>query len=555
MNSALILGLILPHNPLIQYLARVFQKDPFRGLYRANAFDLSILIPYFTILIILSVYGLHRYALTLIYLRNKRNAPEPRGSFKELPRVTVQLPIYNERYVVERLLEAAAQFDYPREKLEIQVLDDSTDETRQLASRLVERLAAAGVPITYHHRASREGFKAGALAEGLKKATGEFVAIFDADFVPPPDVLKRFVAYFTDPKVAMVQGRWTWINRHFSNLTEVEAILLDGHFVIEHGGRSFSGRFFNFNGTAGMWRRAAITDAGGWQHDTLTEDTDLSYRAQLRGWKFVYDPTIECPSELPVEMNSFKTQQARWAKGLIQTAKKLLPTVWRSSAPFKVKLEATFHLTANIAYPLMVVHSVILLPAMIVRFYQGWFQMLYLDLPLFLAATCSVSTFYMVAERQLYPRDWWRRFSYVPFLMATGIGLSIVNSKAVIEALLGVQSGFVRTPKYRVEDPERSRRVEGRGETWERKTYVRRKSGWIPFVELGLASYFVATLAYSFSSANYFTSPFLMLFLMGYAYMGTMSHFQTPLRRLWNALPGMLRARHASGVEAPVELG
>jgi len=534
MNSALLLGLILPTNPLIQYLGRVFQKDPFRGLYRANAFDLSILIPYFTILIILSVYGLHRYALTLIYLRNKRKAPEARGRFEELPRVTVQLPIYNERYVVERLLEAAAQFDYPREKLEIQVLDDSRDETREVASRLVGRLAAAGVPITYHHRANREGYKAGALAEGLKQATGEFIA------------LKRFVAYFTDPKVGMVQGRWTWINRHFSNLTEVEAILLDGHFVIEHGGRNFSGRFFNFNGTAGMWRRAAITDAGGWQHDTLTEDTDLSYRAQLRGWKFVYAPAIECPSELPVEMNSFKTQQARWAKGLIQTAKKLLPTVWRSPAPFKVKLEATFHLTANIAYPLMVLLSVILLPAMIVRFYQGWFQMLYLDLPLFLAATCSVSTFYMVAERQLYPRDWWRRFAYVPFLMATGIGLSIVNSKAVIEALLGIQSSFVRTPKYR---------VEGRGETWERKTYVRRKTGWIPFVELGLAGYFVATLAYSFSSASYFASPFLMLFLMGYAYMGTMSLFQTPIRRLWNALPGMLRERHASGVEAPVELG
>ena len=535
---------MLPTNPFIRYVARIFQKDPFRGLYHANAFDLSILIPYFTILIILSIYGLHRYALTWIYLRNKRNAPRPAGSFEELPRVTVQLPIYNERYVVERLLEAAAQFDYPRDRLEIQVLDDSTDETREVASRLVESLAAAGVPITYHRRANREGYKAGALAAGLEKASGEFVAIFDADFVPPPGALKRFVAYFTDPKVAMVQGRWTWINRHFSNLTEVEAILLDGHFIIEHGGRNFSGRFFNFNGTAGMWRRAAIADAGGWQHDTLTEDTDLSYRAQLRGWKFVYDPTIECPSELPVEMNSFKTQQARWAKGLIQTAKKLLPTIWRSAAPLKVKLEATFHLTANLAYPLMVLLSVILLPAMIVRFYQGWFQMLYLDLPLFLAATCSVSTFYMVAERELYPRQWWRRFAYVPFLMATGIGLSIVNSKAVIEALLGIESSFVRTPKYRVEAP---------GETWERKTYVGRKIGWIPFVELGLASYFAATLAYSFSSENYFTSPFLMLFLMGYAYMGAMSLFQTPIRRLWSAMPAALRSRNAAGLEAPAQ--
>jgi cellulose synthase/poly-beta-1,6-N-acetylglucosamine synthase-like glycosyltransferase len=337
--------------------------------------------------------------------------------------------------------------------------------------------------------------------------------------------------------MGVVQGRWTWVNRHYSNLSEVEAILLDGHFVIEHGGRNCSGRFFNFNGTAGMWRRAAIEDAGGWQHDTLTEDTDLSYRAQLKGWKFVYDPNIECPSELPVEMNSFKTQQARWAKGLIQVAKKLLPRIWRSSQPLHIKLEATFHLTANIAYPLMVVFSVILLPAMIVRFYQGWFQMLYLDLPMFLASTCSVSSFYMVAQRELYPKDWWKRIRFMPFLMATGIGLSVTNSIAVIEALLGKQSDFVRTPKYRVELKE---------EGWEHKKYVRRGGGWKPYVELGLAAYFVFATAYSFRVENYLTVPFLVLFFLGYSYMGMMSLFQTPLRRLWNALPAIGRSRPAS---------
>ena len=289
----------------------------------------------------------------------------------------------------------------------------------------------------------------------MKSATGEFIAIFDADFAPPPGILHQMVHYFTDPQVAVVQGRWTWINRHYSNLSEIEAILLDGHFVIEHGGRNFSGRFFNFNGTAGMWRRVAIDDAGGWQHDTLTEDTDLSYRAQLKGWKFVYAPDIVCPSELPVEMNSFKTQQARWAKGLIQVAKKILPKVWRSQEPLKIKVEATLHLTANIAYPLMIVFSVILLPAMIVRFYQGWFQMLYLDLPLFLASTCSVSSFYMVAQRELYPHEWRSRIKYIPFLMATGIGLAVTNSKAVIEAIVGKQTEFVRTPKYRLEARER----------------------------------------------------------------------------------------------------
>jgi len=534
MTSPLLLaGLIAPKNPVVRYILQVFHRDPFRGLYHPNAFDLAILIPYFTILIILSVYGVHRYYLTYLYLKNRRNLPKPRETFERLPRVTVQLPMYNERYVVERLLEAVTRIDYPRELLEIQVLDDSTDETEVVCSRLVSEYARAGHPISYHHRDHREGFKAGALAEGLKAATGEFIAIFDADFVPPPSVIREMIHYFTDPEVAVVQGRWTWLNRHYSNLTEVEAILLDGHFVIEHGARNFSGRFFNFNGTAGMWRRAAIEDAGGWQHDTLTEDTDLSYRAQLKGWKFVYDPRIECPSELPVEMNAFKAQQARWAKGLIQTASKLLPAIWRSRQPRSIKLEATFHLTANIAYPLMVLFAVILLPAIIVRFYQGWFQMLYLDLPLFLASTCSVSTFYLVAQRELYPRGWHSRLKYMPLVMATGIGLSLKNSKVVVEALLGKKSEFVRTPKYR---------VEGRADRWERKKYLNR-AGWLPAAELGLAVYFLFNIAYSFSIENYLTTPFLMLFFMGYSYTGAMSLLQTPLRRLWATLPALARAR------------
>ncbi len=533
MTGFLIAAIVTPTNPIARYVYHIFHKDPFQGLYRANAFDLWILIPYFTILIILSFFGLHRYYLTYLFLKNRHKSPKPQRRFEVLPRVTVQLPIYNERYVVERLLDAVTRLDYPRELLDIQVLDDSTDETTLVASRLVSEYAAAGHPVTYHHRDNREGFKAGALAEGLKKASGEFIALFDADFVPPPSALMQMIHYFADPQVAVVQGRWTWINRTTSNLTQVEAILLDGHFVIEHGGRSFSGRFFNFNGTAGMWRRCAIDDAGGWQHDTLTEDTDLSYRAQLRGWKFIYDPTIECPSELPVEMNAFKTQQARWAKGLIQTAKKLLPTIWRSPQPLFIKLEATFHLTANMAYPLMVVFSVILLPAMIVRFYQGWFQMLYLDLPLFIAATNSVSTFYLTAQRALYPRGWWSRIKYIPFLMSVGIGLAINNSKAVIEALLGMQSGFVRTPKFC---------VAGRADNWERKKYLHR-GRWIPIVELVLAAYFLFTLAYSFDSENYLTLPFLMIFLVGYAYTGAMSLFQTPMRRFWRALPFLLHLR------------
>lgn len=507
----------------IQFLREAFKKDPFQGVYEPNAFDLAIVVPYFIILVVLSIYGIHRYHLTYLYLKNRQKRPRPAGHFEELPRITVQLPIYNERYVVGRLLEAVTRFDYPRDRLEIQVLDDSTDDTRHVASALVAEYTRAGLPISYHHRSHRRGFKAGALAEGLKKATGEFIAIFDADFVPPPDTLLRMVHYFTHPKVAVVQGRWTWINRHSSVLTEVEAVMLDGHFVIEHGGRNCSGRFFNFNGTAGMWRRAAIEDAGGWQHDTLTEDTDLSYRAQLRGWKFVYDPTIECPSELPVEVNAFKSQQARWAKGLVQVGRKLLPVIWRSRQPLAVKVEATFHLTSPLAYPLMVVFSLILLPAMMIRFSQGGLSMLYLDLPLFLASWCSISTFYAVAQRELDPCKWRRRLKYIPFLMATGIGLAVSNARAVGEALLGKPSEFVRTPKFCVQD---------QSESWERKTYLTR-ANFISVMELSLAAYFLAATAYALRLENYLTAPFLFLFLLGYSYVGMMSLLQTPLRRLW----------------------
>jgi cellulose synthase/poly-beta-1,6-N-acetylglucosamine synthase-like glycosyltransferase len=534
MSLPLLAAWMVHANPVVHYFYLIFHKDPFRGIYQPNAFDLSIEIPYFTILIILSIYGIHRYVLTWLYLKNRHKVPKPEKFFEELPSVTVQLPIFNERYVVERLLEAVSRLDYPQDLLEIQLLDDSTDETKAVAERLARRYAAAGVPVNYLHRENREGYKAGALAEGLKVARGEFVAIFDADFVPPPDFLRRMVHYFADPKVGMVQGRWTWINQHYSALTEVQAIMLDGHFVVEHAGRNFSGRFFNFNGTAGMWRRAAIEDAGGWQHDTLTEDSDLSYRAQLKGWKFIYDPSIVCPSELPVEMNSFKTQQARWAKGLIQVARKILPSVWRSDQPLPIKLEATFHLTSNVAYPLMVLFSLILLPAMIVRFYQGWFQMLYLDFPLFIASTCTISGFYVVSQRVLHPRGWWKQMIYIPFLMAAGIGLAVTNAKAVVEALFGGPSEFVRTPKYQVEEG---------GEGWERKTYVRRRSGWIPAVEFALAGYFLFTMAYSLSAENYLTTPFLMLFFVGYGYMGTMSVAQTPLRRLWAAMALPARSR------------
>jgi len=438
-------------NSVAEIFRRWLAPHPFAGLLQWNAFDLTIVALYFVVLGVLAIYGLHRYWLVYWYFRYRRNVPGPPPAVERWPKVTIQLPLYNERYVAARLLEAVACLDYPRELLEVQVLDDSTDETCDIARACVERHRVFGLNIHYLHRAKREGYKAGALAAGLERSSGEFVAIFDADFVPARDFLRRTLPYFADSQVGVVQARWTWLNRGYSLLTRVQAILLDGHFVIEHGARSRRGAFFNFNGTAGIWRRAAIEDAGGWRPDTLTEDTDLSYRAQLRGWHFIYLPDVVCPSELPVEMNSFKTQQARWATGLLQTAHRILPDVLRSRQPLHVKVEAFFHLTASICYPLMLALAVLLLPAMIVRYHHGWFQMLLPDLPLFLAAIASVSSFYLVAQRELDPKRWKRTFLYLPFVMAVGIGLAARNSLAVLDALLRRHPEFVRTPKYCIE--------------------------------------------------------------------------------------------------------
>jgi cellulose synthase/poly-beta-1,6-N-acetylglucosamine synthase-like glycosyltransferase len=528
-------ALWLQQNPVADYWRRITDTT-FSGLYQPNAFDLAVMIPYFLILAVLAAYGMHRYWLVYYFFKYRHNAPGPPPPVERWPSVTIQLPIYNERYVIERLVEAVTRLDYPRDLLEIQVLDDSTDETRQVARDCAERYRTLGFPISYHHRTHRRGFKAGALEEGLQSATGEFVAIFDADFLPPPDFLRRTVPYFADPHVGMVQTRWTYINRDYSLLTELQGILLDGHFVIEHGGRSRRGTFFNFNGTAGVWRRRAIEEAGGWEHDTLTEDTDLSYRAQLQGWRFLYLLDVECASELPVEMNAFKAQQARWAKGLIQVGKKILPRVLRSDQPWHVKAEAVFHLTANLSYPLMILLSTTLLPAMIVRFYQGWFQMLVIDLPLFLASTMSISSFYLTAQRVLHPRTWKRTFLFLPFVMAVGIGLAVRNSTAVLEALFGKQTEFVRTPKYRIETG---------AENWLSRAY-RHSAGWSPWVEVVLGFYFAATVVYAIQNENYATVPFLLLFVFGYFYTGLMSLGQVYLERLRFGVRAPAEARPAA---------
>ena len=475
---------------------------------------------YCAIVALLSVYGFHRYHMMRLYFKHSGPSKPPQRHFEDLPGVTVQLPMFNEYHVVERLLDAVSKLDYPRDRLQIQVLDDSVDETQQRARLAVESLRARGLDIDYLHRDSREGFKAGALAAGLEQAKYDFVFILDADFVPPPDVLQKSMHYFTDDGLGMVQMRWGHLNRKYSLLTRIQAIFLDGHLMIEHTARNRSGRFFNFNGTAGIWRRRSIEEAGGWQHDTLTEDLDLSYRAQLAGWRFLFLPDVEVPAELPVEINAFKTQQHRWTKGSAQTAKKILPRVWRAPLPLRVKIEATFHLTANSCYLLMLLMALMMLPVLTIRAQMGWERLLLIDLPLFSMATMAISGFYVVSQKALYP-DWRRQIKYLPALMAIGISLCVNNTRGVFEGWIGHQSGFSRTPKYGA-----TVKASGVGSKYAGKKTV------VAAAEIGMACYFGLVLYQAWSIGLYFGMPFLLLFHTGFLYTGLMSGVQPWLIRL-----------------------
>src|SRR5688500_9862200 len=501
-------------------------------LYQLDTFDYVILIGYFTILGILAVYGSYRIKQVIDFWRYRKFVPRPsrRYSEAELPRITVQLPLFNELYVVDRLLKAVTQIDYPHDKLEIQVLDDSTDETTKVAEAVVAKYKAQGFDIHYIHRQDRTGFKAGALENGNKTAKGELLAIFDADFVPKPDCLRKLVDFFTDPLVGCAQMRWSHINGDYNLLTRLQTIMLDGHFVVEQTTRNRTGGFFNFNGTAGIWRRQAIEMSGGWQHDTLTEDTDLSFRAQLMGWKFVYLLDEEAPAEIPVEINSFKAQQRRWAKGVMQVGLKLYPRIVLAPLPFRVKLEMFFRLTGNISYPLMILASFLQFPLLLVRYNQPFYHLMILDLPLLFFSSISVVLFYGSAIWYLDEKRT-PRLLHLPLVMGLGIGLAFSNARAVLEALLGVKSEFVRTPKYRVEQTSDA--------TWKSKKY-RRKRGLLPLLELGFAFYFLLAIFYSARLHMWGTIPFLLLFFFGFGYMGVMSLLQTAsgkrLSALWRPL-------------------
>jgi cellulose synthase/poly-beta-1,6-N-acetylglucosamine synthase-like glycosyltransferase len=485
-------------------------------------------ICYFVVVLGLSAYGIHRYSILYLYFKNRHRKPAAASKFDVLPVVTVQLPIYNEIHVVERLLKAISELDYPKDKFEIQVLDDSTDETRELTERTVAELKASGFDAVVLHREERIGFKAGALDYGFRKAKGDFFFILDADFVPPRNILKECIHHFCDPKVGMIQTRWGHINRSYSWLTRAQAILLDGHLVLEQTARSRTGRFFNFNGTAGLWRKRCIGEAGGWQHDTLTEDLDLSYRAQLRGWRFVFLADIVTPAELPVDIDGFKSQQHRWTKGSIQTCKKVLPRIWRSKLPLFIKIEATAHLTANFAYLLLAClcvlqHPSVAAPSTVAA--SAVVRMVLVDLPIFVVTTVSTAVFYLCAQRELYPNDWKREILFFPFVLALGIGLSINNARGVLEAIFNRKSDFCRTPKYGIERA---------AQQWKSSRYSAVRTV-IPLVEFIFAVYFTYFVFHAFQNREFLSVPFLMLFQTGFAYVAFCSVWQRIMRHPWNS--------------------
>ncbi len=467
---------------------------------------------YLLVVLGLSAFGLHRLVTLYRVARYAGKKPVPHSRFDVLPAVTVQLPVFNERLVIRRLLRAVARLDYPRHLLQIQILDDSTDETVEICESEARRLHARGFEVELRQRAHREGFKAGALQAGMASARGEYIFILDADFVPAPGLLQEVIHYFTDAGVGMVQTRWGHLNRNYSLLTRLQAIFLDGHFLLEHAARHGSGCFFNFNGTAGMWRKRAVIDAGGWEADTLTEDLDLSYRAQLNGWKFVYLRDVVTDAEIPPDIGAFKTQQHRWTKGSVQSCRKLLVPIWMSRSPLKIKLEATAHLAANFSYLLLAALCVLLYPARSGASGSAELGNL-LTVPVIGAATLSVGSFYWYALRVSGRGRRWRELCYLPLLLALGVGMAVNNARAVVEALCRVRSGFVRTPKYGF---ERATSGEGAPPSQLESPRMPARGFLNPVLESALAGYFLFLTWESAANAHWLALPFLALFAGGF---------------------------------------
>ena len=472
---------------------------------------LVILSLHYGLVSILCFYGAHRIYHSIAARRLMPSVlagmSEDQKTLSNYPRVTVQLPLYNEKFVAARVIDAAANIHYPKAKLHIQVLDDSNDESVSIVAERVAYYKGLGFDIDHIRRKSRHGYKAGALAEAMVHVKGDLIAIFDADFIPNSDFLSNTIPFFKDETVGLVQSRWTYLNSKTNRLTKLQSIMLDAHFGIEQVTRYGKGFFFNFNGTAGVWRKSAILDAGGWKSDTLTEDTDLSYRAQMRGWKFIYRPEICSPSEIPEDMNAFKIQQHRWAKGTIEVMRKLLPTIWKSDIPLKAKTEATMHLTANITYLLMFVDSLfLLLPTVHIREQMEANALVWLDIPIFAFASLSHAYFFLSGQKLLHGRVKDKLLT-MPALLATSIGLGVNNGRAVIEALIGYKTGFARTPK----------RGDGAQNVLQ-NSYKTHSQKWASLLELSLAVLYSVFLIWALSQSYWIVTPFLSLFAFGFFY-------------------------------------
>ncbi len=479
-----------------------------------------ILFIYIFSLTVLFIFGSHGFIMIYYYLKYRSRKSQAVSEITTYPVVTVQLPVYNELYVVGRLIDASCTMVYPKEKLEIQLLDDSTDQTVEVVAKYVEKYKRQGFDIKHIRRDNRVGYKAGALKEGLAVARGEYVAIFDADFVPRPDFLLKTIPHFmTDPNVGMVQTRWEHLNSEYSLLTRTQAMALDGHFVIEQSVRNKVGFFINFNGTAGVWRKSCIEDAGNWQADTLTEDLDLSYRAQLRGWKFKYLNNVTSPAELPSEINALKSQQFRWTKGAIETARKILPIVWRSKLPLGIKVHATFHLTNNLVFPFIIIAGILNVPLVFIK-HAGLYDSYFTFMSVFVFAFLGSFFFYLFSQKDVYA-DWRRRLFLFPLFMAGSMGFAVNNSRAVLEGLFKKKSEFVRTPKYSIRDKK---------DSWTDKKYVPMKISSTVVIEIVLAIYCLFGVASSLYFLEIAAVPFQLLFFLGFTFVSVMS-----LKHAWVA--------------------
>ncbi|MBL8023729.1 MAG: glycosyltransferase family 2 protein [Elusimicrobia bacterium] len=467
-------------------------------------------------LAVMVLFALHRFWILYLYIRYYKRAPrlETPPPPSEWPFVTVQLPVFNERYVVTRLIDAAAGLDYPKDRFEVQVLDDSTDDTSLLAAERASYWREHGVSVQHIRRVNRNGFKAGALAHGTELARGEYLAVFDADFVPPTEFLKKVIPHFQDPQLGLIQGRWGHLNRGFSFLTRLQGLYLDGHFVIEQTARNRGGAYFNFNGTAGVWRRRTIEASGGWSDDTLTEDLDLSYRAQMNGWRFLYLPDLVCEAELPPDMRSFRQQQHRWAKGAIQVGKKILPALWRSRAPWVAKVEGTVHLAGNLAHVVFLLLAVLLFPLLYLRATGAvplWLGAV--ETSVFVVSASAVLLYYAYVRRESGESASLLSFHDLPALLAFGPGMSWNNSRAVISALFNHRSSFIRTAKFN---------VMGKKEAWKAKRYRPRGASW-GVVEISGAVYFAVASVWGVRHEQAGTLPFLLLFFLGFSYVGLLT--------------------------------